>query len=168
MKNIIYIIALYFIFITLIQCTEEDLEPQPYLTRQSTWQHEIELLKQSVAKLRDFEMAKAEGYNLDATGYRSQMGHHFVNQKLLDDKFDLRAPEILLFIPDDSGQMVCVAVEYAVPIPDITNPSSPPEGFTGHHDVWEINTEFNMWTLHVWIELENPNGIFNAKNPSIP
>ena len=64
--------------------------------------------------------------------------------------------------------MKLVAVEYAVPITDLNNPPPVPEGFTGSDDVWEINTEFKLWTLHVWVGLDNPHGIFASHNPKLP
>jgi len=51
---------------------------------------------------------------------------------------------------------------------DFDNPPPAPDGFTGTNDTWELNEEFQLWTLHVWIELENPNGIFTARNPVLP
>ena len=143
-------------------CSNDDsVEMEP-------WQLEVAELKQAMSDYGDFEAAKAAGYDLDATGYRTQMGHHFLNATLLDDRFELMKPEVLLYAPDDSGTMQFVAVEYGMPIPDMDNPPPAPEAFTGSQDQWEINTEFNMWTLHVWIELENPNGIFSARNPVLP
>jgi hypothetical protein len=40
-----------------------------------------------------------------------------------------------------------------------------PEGFTGTDDVWDNNTAFQLWTLHAWIWLANPDGIFAPFNP---
>ena len=146
----------------LIACSDDDELPKTQL------QLEIEQLKMAMAKYTDFNTAKADGYDLDVTGYRTQMGHHFLKASLLDDTFELEKPEVLLYTPDGNGGMRFVAVEYGIPISDMDNPPPAPEGFSGNEDVWEINTEFNLWTLHVWIELENPDGIFKPRNPMLP
>ena len=96
-----------------------------------------------------------------------QMGFHYLNVRLLDDKFEVEKPELLLYAPDENNKLKFVAVEYAVPIEDLNNPPPVPEGFKGDADVWEINTEFKLWTLHVWVKLENPNGIFAPHNPAL-
>lgn len=129
---------------------------------------ELFRLKQKTRRFENFNVSQAQGYDAQVTEYRTQMGIHFANFSLLDDTFDLDNPEILLYVPDENGVMQFVAVEYAVPIADLNAPPPPPEGFTGDNDVWEINTEFSLWVLHVWIKLENPNGIFAARNPTLP
>jgi hypothetical protein len=129
---------------------------------------EIAQLRAAVAKYHNMEYAVADGYDTDVTGYRTMMGYHYLKGSLVDDKFELELPEVLLFAPSPSGKLRLVAVEYITPIPDINNPPAPPSGFVGDADVWTINTEFNMWTLHVWIGLQNPNGIFESHNPRLP
>ena len=95
------------------------------------------------------------------------MGFHYLNASLLDDKFEVEKPELLLYAPDENNKLKFVAVEYAVPVEDLNNPPPVPEGFKGNDDVWEINTEFKLWTLHVWVKLENPDGIFAPHNPAL-
>ena len=96
------------------------------------------------------------------------MGHHYLKATLLDGTFELEKPEVLLYAPDENGKMQFVAVEYATPIEDLNNPPPAPEGFTGTEDVWEVNTEFSLWTLHAWVAMENPNGIFTSHNLLLP
>jgi len=155
------------IMIQFSSCSRNDDGDKMPITKDVQLQ-ELAQLKNAVEPYADFETAKAAGYDVDATGYRKQMGHHFVNGALVDDFFELEKPEILIFAPDAMGTMQLVGVEYIVPIADIDNPQPAPEGFTGDEDVWEVNTEFNVWMLHAWIIKENPNGIFTAMNPSIP
>ncbi|HEX6942131.1 MAG TPA: hypothetical protein VF128_04350, partial [Gemmatimonadaceae bacterium] len=42
------------------------------------------------------------------------MGHHWVNQNLVDPVFDPLNPEVVLYAPDRNGNMKLVAVEYIV------------------------------------------------------
>lgn len=127
---------------------------------------ELALLRATVAPWHDFDTAFEAGYNLEVTGYRSQMGFHYLNPGLLDDTFEISKPELLLFVPGPNGKLRFVGVEYAVPVLSDSQPA--PEGFSGDADQWVINTEFNLWVLHVWVGLNNPDGIFASHNPRIP
>lgn len=129
---------------------------------------ELAKLRASIAPYHNFELAYAAGYTLEVTGYRSQMGFHYLNPALLDDTFEVSKPELLLYIPGPNGKLRFVGVEYAIPIEDLNNPPPVPEGFTGDADQWVINTEFKLWTLHAWVGLHNPNGIFASRNPNVP
>lgn len=132
------------------------------------WEAEIAQLEVAVEALKDFEAAKAAGWEIQATEYRTGMGYHFLNAGLLDEKFEPTKPEVLIFINDPTGKMELVAVEYGIPIADLNNPPPPPEGFSGNDDVWKIDTEFSLWTLHAWVIMENPEGIFAPMNPMLP
>lgn len=140
----------------------------PNIAPQFPFLLELEQLKNATSDYADFEVAQAAGYDVDATGYRANMGHHFVNGGLVDDVFELEKPELLIFLPDEQGEMKFVGVEYIVPILDMENPQPPPRGFSGDGDIWEVNTEFNVWMLHAWIAKDNPDGTFNALNTRIP
>lgn len=129
---------------------------------------EIAQLRRAVAPYHRFDAAYEAGYQLEVTGYRNQMGFHYLNPELLDGTFELTKPELLLFVPAPNGKLRFVGVEYAVPIEDINNPPPAPEGFTGDADQWVINTEFNLWVLHAWVGQHNPDGIFASRNPRIP
>ena len=143
----------------LMSCQDDDQDP---------WQSEVDQLRSAVTSFEDIESAKNKGYNAEVTGYVTNMGFHYLNASILDNKFDVKNPEILVFVPDDHGGLKFVAVEYAVPIADLNNPPPAPEGFKGDADVWEINTEFKLWTLHAWVGMDNPHGIFHPHNPNIP
>lgn len=129
---------------------------------------EIAELRAVVAPWHNFEAAYAAGYQVEVTGYVPHMGYHYLNPSLLDGTFNITEPELLLFVPGPNGKLRFVGVEYAVPIADMENPQPAPEGFTGDADRWVINTEFNLWVLHVWVGQHNPNGIFASENPRIP
>jgi hypothetical protein len=129
---------------------------------------EIARLRNAVAGYHNMEKAIEDGYTVQATDYFTQMGYHYLNPALLDDQFELEKPELLLYAPSPSGKLKLVAVEYATPIEDLNNPPPPPEGFSGDADVWTINSDFSLWTLHVWTTLQNPDGIFASHNPRLP
>ena len=147
--------------ITFIGC-DKDTDNPPL----AAWEVEIDQLKAATAKYSDIEVATDEGF-FDASGFVPNMGHHYVLPPRIDDTFELEKPEIILYAPDANGVLRFVAVEYATPIEDLENPGSPPEGFTGNLDEWEINPHLSQWQLHVWIGKENPDGIFKAHNHTI-
>ena len=142
-----------------VGCSDDNDELDP-------WQLEIDALKAATAKYKNVEVATAEGF-FDASGFVPNMGHHYILPPRIDATIELDKPEILLYAPGDNGVMEFIAVEYAVPIEDMDNPGLPPEGFTGDEDVWEINPNLEQWQLHVWINKENPDGIFTAHNPAV-
>ncbi len=147
--------------ILLISCDKDDDAPQ-----MADWEAEIIQLKAATAKYTDVNTAVNEGF-IDVSGFVPNMGHHYLLPPRVDNTFDLENPEILLYAPGSNGAMEFVAVEYIVPIEDLDNPGSPPEGFTGDLDAWEINPGLSQWQLHVWIVKENPDGIFSPHNPAI-
>lgn len=156
MKNFLYPISLLFIFLFLTACNDDEME---------AWEMEVASVRQATSTYSNFDAAIAAGYDTDVSGYVAQMGHHYLNGALVDDVFEAEKPEVLLFAPDANDNMVLVAVEYVVPIADLDNPPPAPEGFTGDKDVWEINPNTSLWTLHLWLRLENPDGIFDSTNP---
>lgn len=129
---------------------------------------ELAALRAFIAPYHNYEKALEAGYVIDVTGYRSMMGHHYLKPENLDLNFSLLEPELLIYAPGPNGKMRLVGVEYATVIENMDNPPPAPEGFTGEADVWAINTEFKLWTLHVWVGLNNPNGIFAMHNPRLP
>ncbi|MHB2155756.1 hypothetical protein ACX8XN_15350 [Calditrichota bacterium GD2] len=130
------------------------------------WELEVNQLKEATEKYVDFKVAKSEGW-IDVSGYVPNMGHHFLNPAYSDGVFELEKPEIILYLPDENGVMQMVAVEYSIIPEDPENPGNPPEGFAGDLDEWHFNEELKQWQLHVWIKLENPDGIFAPFNPAI-
>jgi hypothetical protein len=145
----------------LMSCQDDDHKQDP-------WQGEVDQLRSALTSFDDIESAKDKGYESEVTGYVKNMGFHYLNTAILDDKFDVENPELVLYVPDGHGGLKFVAVEYAVPIVDLNNPPPAPQGFKGDADVWEINTEFKLWTLHAWVGTDNPHGIFHPHNPNIP
>lgn len=156
-----YLSMLAFVAVNFLMGCHDDDHGEP-------WQQEVDQLRLAVTSYGDIDNATDKGYDAEITGYVSQMGFHYLKESNLDKKFDVGNPEILVYIPDGHGGLKFVAVEYAVAIDDLNNPPPAPEGFKGDADVWVINTEFSVWTLHAWVGMDNPHGIFHAHNPNIP
>lgn len=129
-----------------------------------TWQDQIDWLTQKTIRFHNFKVALAQGWDVDATGYMTQMGHHYINMDYVDDKFDLEKPEMLIYVPDEDGVMQFVGVEYMV----FVQGETPPEGFIGSEDAWSFNSDVEAWTLHAWVGLENDAGVFYPLNAKLP
>ena len=126
----------------------------------------LELLeaRAATAKYRDFDRAIADSF-VDINVVVPNMGYHFMKSAIVDAKFEIRKPEILVYNKKLNGKFELVAVEYAVPIS--LSPDKAPEGFTGSADVWERNTTFGLWLQHAWIWKFNPDGVFTDTNPRV-
>lgn len=91
------------------------------------------------------------------------MGFHWVNQSAVDPVFDPLQPEAVLYAPGEDGQLKFVAVEYIV-----INVGQPAPTFDGQaFTVGGTPVPVAHWSLHVWLNRENPNGLFTAFNPDI-
>lgn len=122
---------------------------------------QIEQARESTARYLDVDQAERDGY-VDIGVFVPNMGWHYLKQSLLDDRFDVGNPELLVYADDPcGGKRRLVAVEYAVPLADSRNA---PSGFIGHSDTWDVNAEFGLWTLHAWIWEYNPAGVFAPLN----
>ena len=129
------------------------------LSSQTIW--ELQQARAATARYRDIRNAIRDGYsniNVDVPN----MGHHFMKASLIDETFDIRKPEILVYNGLDTGNPVLVAVEYAVPLDQPM-----PEGFTGTSDVWNGTSGFPFWLVHAWVWKYNPAGAFNWTNPAV-
>lgn len=157
-----YLFMLVFVAASFLTSCDDDDD------NKEVWQEEVDKLRGAVTSYTTFGNATTNGYNQEITGYVNNMGFHYLKSTILDDKFEVENPELLLYVPDGNGGLKFVAVEYAVPIADLDNPPPAPEGFKGDADHWEVNTQFSVWVLHAWVGVDNPDGIFHPHNPNIP
>lgn len=134
----------------------------PGLETQTLW--ELQQARAATERYRNIDNAIRDGY-LDIPVDVENMGHHFMKSSLVDSTIDIRKPELLVYNRDEAGIQQLVAVEYALPI-DLS-PNVAPEGFTGASDVWDRNTDFQLWLLHAWVWSFNPSGVFNPTNPLV-
>jgi hypothetical protein len=91
------------------------------------------------------------------------MGHHWVNEGLVDPVFDAANPEVVLYEKSKNGQYRLVAVEYIV-----IDVGQPAPTFDGQpFDVGGTPVPAPHWSLHVWLHKENPSGLFTPFNPAV-
>lgn len=128
---------------------------------------EISKLQTAIANIRTLDDAMEAGWTNPLTPFIPGMGYHYVNDAYLGDgEFHVDQPEALLIACNGSGEYVVVGVEYLVFMDQLEDPGTPPEGFSGDADVWEVVGPF--WTLHAWVKTPNPDGFFNPTNNKIP
>jgi hypothetical protein len=91
------------------------------------------------------------------------MGYHYGNLALFDDEVEVSKPELLLYEPQQNGELELVAVEYAIPFTEWTS-SQPPRLFGRE---FHRNLDFELWILHAWVHRDNPSGMFEDWNPKV-
>jgi hypothetical protein len=137
---------------------------------------ELREVRAAVARYHSFGQAEKDGYAIRAGEPCVQsplgtMGVHANNAALMaDDEIDPSRPEILLYVPDENGNLKLVGVEYWKADADQSlataddRPSLFGQAFQGPmpgHGSWGMPVHYD---LHVWVAEENPSGLFSMFN----
>lgn len=169
-------LCLFLLLLMTISCSNDEVMSAEMETIKSTdnlrkaptdLEGQLALLKQKMQRFHNFQVAVAQGYE-QVSPYVPQMGYHFAKFEYVDGEFKLLEPEILVYHPDQDGNMVFGAVEYLIPVTDYDNPPPAPEGFIGDLDHWHLNPDAGGWTLHAWVGMENEAGVFVPFNSKVP
>ncbi|WP_420602806.1 hypothetical protein [Flagellimonas sp.] len=171
-----FYLGLWVTTLIFTSCSKEDatfdeLTSTASKTKIESVEDQLKRVKQMAMRFHSFEQAAKAGYAepfpFNPSPYVPNMGFHYSNVSLMDGVFELEKPEILLYVPNEHGKLKLVGVEYAVPAPE---DSMPPEGFIGDDDHWHYNPNVagGSWTLHAWVVMDNPDGVFAAFNPNVP
>ena len=170
-------LSVFFTIMLCCSCSKEhisndnDLEYTAAKAKVETLENQLKTVKKAAMPFHSFEQAIKSGYAVPSpfnpSPYVPNMGFHYTNMGLMDGIFEMDKPEILLYVPNEQGKLKLVAVEYAVPG---AQSDTPPEGFLGDSDHWEYNPHVagGAWTLHAWVVLENPDGVFAPFNSNVP
>ncbi len=132
-------------------------------------------LRRSVEPYRDVNAAEAAGYNVvvaHPTGGHTCLAHpqlggmgvHYLKPALLDGAVSANAPEVLIYEPRANGSLELVGVEYVIPF-DIRPQDQAAPTLFGQE--LKHNFTFGLWALHVWVQKENPSGVFADWNPNV-
>ena len=129
------------------------------------------------AKYHDINVALRDGYHAPhpyvcVNSPEGTMGYHYLKWDRLDNKLDIRRPELLIYVPNEDGKLQLVAVEYMKPDADqdLSTDGDRPTLFNQPFDGPMLGHEEGMpihYDLHVWVWDDNPNGTFAQWNPSI-
>ena len=129
---------------------------------------ELQELFTEIANINTPKQAWLQGWNSLLEVYFPNMGYHYINpENIGDGVFDMLKPDAIVVACDNKNNYRAVAVEYIVPY----DAAGAPEGFSGDEDEWSIfyDPDGNplFWTLHVWLKLHNPDGVFAKNNPEV-
>ena len=136
----------------------------------------VDNVRQTTAGFRDFASIADAGYGkfLDCfvNNQIGGMGQHYVNGDLAgDDQLDPMKPEVLVYEPTEDGDMILVALEYIVFAnawdPDNTGRTAPVLFDQPFHLETEIPDTPPVWSLHLWLYTDNPEGLFADFNPLV-
>jgi hypothetical protein len=127
----------------------------------------VKEVRQVISRFHSSTLATAAGYVEDSPCVAAPglggMGFHWVNHSLVDPVFDALNPETLLYERAKNGQLRLTGVEYTVIDIGQTPPTFDGQAF----DVGGSPVPVPHWTLHVWLQKENPSGIFAPFNPDV-
>ena len=116
---------------------------------------DVDALRTSTADFADPAAAVAAGLT-DLDLCFDMMGSHYADPVTFGDGvLDARSPEALVYA-DVHGSTQLVAVEWVS-----TSPGEV-DGIPLH-----LNHDLDVWVLHAWIGLDNPNGMLADHNPDV-
>src|SRR5690606_8900711 len=132
-------------------------------------------LRKAIAPYRQIDAAKAAGYDVAvahptsgqtclAHAQLGGMGVHYLKPGLVDGTVSANAPEVLIYEPRPDGSLELVGVEYVIPFA-IRAEDQPAPTLFGQE--LKHNFTFGLWALHVWVQKDNPSGVFADWNPNV-
>jgi hypothetical protein len=135
-------------------------------------QYELAQVRRATAAYHDLPIAQAAGYQLlsfyNFCVYSPElgaMGYHYINTSLIDLVIDPLQPEAMVYVPDETGALQLVSVEYMVPAAAWDAEHSQPPSIFGQ--AFGYNANVGKYTLHAWIWRPNPSGMFAYYNPEL-
>jgi len=147
-------------------------------------QSDIAAVRAATTQFESVAAAEAAGYGrlVDAAGIAcidssaGGMGIHYVNVGLVrDPTLDPTTPEVLVYQPDEHGELTLVAVEYVVFEADW--PEEDPPALFGQElermpgaGESEPQNRYGLpafYELHAWVWKHNPSGMFEDWNPKV-
>jgi hypothetical protein len=136
-------------------------------------QYDLAQVRRATAAFHDISIAQAAGYQLlpfySFCVYNPElgaMGVHYINMSIIDTVVDPLQPEAMAYVPDETGVLQLASVEYIVAASawDAENPEPP----TIFGQTFGYNPAFGgLYTLHAWIWIPNPAGMFSYYNPQL-
>ena len=133
-------------------------------------------VRHATADFRNFDGVEKAGYGKFLECFTNNnvggMGQHYVNGDLVgDDIADPLKPEALVYEPDGKGNMNLVAFEYLIFAdkwdPNNTGRPAPMLFDRPMHLNTRIPNTPPVWTMHLWLWTDNPNGLFADYNPIV-
>lgn len=133
-------------------------------------EQDLAALRRVTASFHDFATATRAGWSTQITACMTDpagaggMGFHYGNTTLIDGTARVETPQLLLYEPEQNGQLRLVAVEYIIPYTFHSRDAAPPVLFG---QKFQQVDAFQLWGLHAWVWRENPSGMFASWNPQV-
>jgi hypothetical protein len=131
----------------------------------------LKAVRQATSRFNSTTQAIRDGYGADdhcvAHPELGGMGYHWVNGALIDPVFDPLQPEVLLYAKGQGGNLRLIGVEYIVIDVGQEHPHFDDHPFDvgGVPPLMEAGVPH--WSLHLWVHLDNPNGLYTPFNPNV-
>ena len=162
------------LFAGVVQSQESSHDAPPNLS--DDLRRLVAEVRHATADLRDFDSVEGAGYGKFLDCFTNNevggMGQHYVNGDLVGDAdLDPMTPEALVYEPTEDGEMILVAFEYLV-FADQWDPENAGRAAPVLFDQ-EMHLKTNIpdtppvWTLHLWLWTDNPDGLFADYNPIV-
>lgn len=132
-------------------------------------------IREATASYRLVDAALADGYVLASECEaipEGGIGVHYRKSSLFDVVVDPAQPELLVYEPQQNGNLRLVAVAFVVPAApwDATHSAPPVLGQETFEDKrvpdWS-SPPFPTYELHVWVWQHNPGGMYATINPTV-
>lgn len=171
-KLILLPVILITLFLALSCSTNDndDIFNEPVASQNSQneiLQKEINALRNSVNPNSTYGGAYNNGYNTPFLGTHTPTFSYYVNEELVDEKFKINNPEVIIFQKDSKGNNSFAGVAYLLPLDSLKNSDFDlPSGFHGSDDQWTNDKNNNVMILYVWLGYFNDNGLFSPQLPT--
>ena len=158
------LIPLLALFLAVVGCDDTDSPLQPE-------DQQLAALERLTEPFHDFSKAQEAGWNVQATpcwehATLGAMGYHYGNPEFLaDGEIDLLEPELLMYVPDASGHMHLVGMEYIVDLEAWDAQHDSPPTLLGHE--FHPHSSLPIYKFHIWLWRNNPQGMFADWNPEV-
>lgn len=129
---------------------------------------QLAMARAATAKYHNVEKALEDGYvqaSPCVANPTGAMGFHYVNFSLAaDPDIDPSQPEELLYLPNESGKLKLVGVEY---VRLLSTSAERPTLFGRSFEGPLPFVNPPQYNLHVWLWKHNPSGLFAPFNPTL-
>jgi hypothetical protein len=132
-------------------------------------EEQLTVVRELTGPFVDFAQAEAAGWSERLTDCMENpaegaQGYHYGNVAYIDGETDLMKPEVLMYEPQEDGQLRLVGVEYIVPFAVLPPTAEPPSLFGRE---FHQNHDAELWALHLWLWQDSPSGLFADWNAGV-
>ena len=135
----------------------------------------IETIRDATAKYHRVDAAVADGYVVASPCEaipEGGIGVHYRRSALFDAVVDPAHPELLVYEPQENGNLKLVAVAFVVPAlawaaSHVGVPLLGDQPFEDKRIPDWSSPPFPTYELHVWVWKHNPNGMYATTNPTV-